>query len=114
MKKYKQLTLFQRDQIQALLQAGLNLTAIAENIGVSKSTISRELRRNTHPRGRTAKRLAKENERRVSHETIYKWMWKAKHSSHREHLPFGAFTNTCAIMAEDKKEPTLRTTVGPF
>lgn len=136
MKKYKQLTLVQRYQIQALLQVGQNRTAIAESVGVSKSTISRELKRNTPSRGRTAKqyvaehaqrktddrhlqkpkslqldrelklriaelirkkhwspeliakRLAKENERCVSHETIYRWIWKAKHSSHREHLPF--------------------------
>ena len=32
-----------------------------------------------------AKRLAKEGELCVSHETIYKWIWTAKHSHHRKH-----------------------------
>ena len=43
MKKYKQLTLAQRYQIEALLQAGI--TQIAIQLGVHKSTISRELKR---------------------------------------------------------------------
>lgn len=30
-------------------------------------------------------RLAKESENCVSHETIYKWIWTAKHSNHRDH-----------------------------
>jgi IS30 family transposase len=32
-----------------------------------------------------AKRLAKESEICVSHETIYKWIWTAMHSNHRDH-----------------------------
>ncbi len=32
-----------------------------------------------------AKRLSKESEVCVSHETIYKWIWTAKHSNHRKH-----------------------------
>jgi IS30 family transposase len=51
MKKYKQLTLEQRYQIYSLLKAGLNLVQIAANIGVDKSTISREVRRNVSQRG---------------------------------------------------------------
>jgi len=54
MKKYKQLTLGQRYQIQSLVQAGLNQFAIAEQLKVHKSSISRELKSNTHKRGRTA------------------------------------------------------------
>ena len=54
MKKYKQLTLGQRYQIQALLQAGLNRSAIARQLGVHRSTIGRELERNMPKRGRTA------------------------------------------------------------
>ena len=54
MKKYKQLTLGQRYQIQALLQAGLNRSAIAKQLGVHRSTIGRELERNTPKKGRTA------------------------------------------------------------
>ena len=46
MKKYKQLTSGQRYQIYGLKQAGLNQTRIAQKMGVDKSTISREFRRN--------------------------------------------------------------------
>ena len=51
MKKYKQLTSGQRYQIYGLKQAGLNQTRIAQNMGVDKSTISREFRRNKGQRG---------------------------------------------------------------
>lgn len=136
MKKYKQLTLGQRYQIQSLVQAGLNQSDIAEQLKVHRSTISRELKRNTPKRGRTAfqyigehaqsktdfrhvektkqvrltqdlkariaslmehekwspeliaKRLTKEGEYCVSHETIYKWIWEAKHSNHRNHKAY--------------------------
>jgi len=46
MNNYKQLSLENRHQIKALLDAGHNQTEIAETIGVHKSTISRELKRN--------------------------------------------------------------------
>ena len=48
MKKYKQLTHKERYQIYALIKEGLNYTQIARNIGYSKSTISREIRRNSN------------------------------------------------------------------
>jgi IS30 family transposase len=133
MKDYKQMTLLQRYQISALLETGISITEIAKIIGFHKSTISRELKRNTPIRGRTAgkyiaehahhktsvrhcsktksvsltedlkvriaglmehekwspeliaKRLSKESEHYVSHETIYKWIWVAKHSNHIKH-----------------------------
>jgi IS30 family transposase len=136
MKHYKQLTLGQRYQISALLKAGATQTSIASILGVDKSTISRELKRNTPSRGRTAgvyigghahnktlyrhrtkhkqvdlsealkrriagllayekwspeliaKRLSKESEHCVSHETIYKWIWIAKHSNHTKHREY--------------------------
>ena len=136
MKKYKQLTLGQRYQIQSLLDAGMNQSGIAKQLGVHRSTISRELARNVPVRGRTAKqyipvlandktrkrhgnkyksvqltqalkdriagllkyekwspeliskRLSKQGEACVSHETIYKWIWKAKHSNHRDHRAY--------------------------
>lgn len=47
MNKYKQLTHKERYQIYALLKEGLNRTQIAKNIGVNKSTISREIKRNS-------------------------------------------------------------------
>jgi IS30 family transposase len=51
MKTYKQLAQEQRYQISALLRMGHNQTDIANIIGVDKSTISRELRRNRGKRG---------------------------------------------------------------
>jgi transposase, IS30 family len=48
---YTQLTREQRYQISCLKKIGTNQTQIAETIGVHKSTISRELRRNQGQRG---------------------------------------------------------------
>ena len=47
MRKYKQLTHKERYQIYALIKEGFNYTQIANNIGVNKSTISREITRNS-------------------------------------------------------------------
>ena len=51
MKQYTQLTEPQRYQISVLMKAGHNQSGIAALIGVHKSTISRELRRNRGLRG---------------------------------------------------------------
>ena len=51
MKPYTQLTKVQRYQISALRKEGLSQQVIAENIGVHRSTICRELQRNTGERG---------------------------------------------------------------
>ncbi len=51
MNSYEQLAQIQRYQINALLKMGHNQTTIAKVIGVHKSTISRELRRNQGRRG---------------------------------------------------------------
>ncbi|MCK5740174.1 IS30 family transposase [bacterium] len=48
---YKQITYEQRHEIYALLKAGLNQTKIAKIVRVSKSTISREIKRNTGLKG---------------------------------------------------------------
>jgi len=53
-KNYNQLSLGQRYQIEALKKAGLKRKDIASQIGVSASTISRELRRNIAKRVQTA------------------------------------------------------------
>ena len=61
MSGYTQLTRGQRYQIQALMKAGHNQTEIATVVGVHKSTISREVRRNHGLRGyrpKQAHRLA--------------------------------------------------------
>lgn len=48
---YKQLSYEQRIEIYAYLKAGCNQTAIAQFIGVSKSSVSREIKRNTGLKG---------------------------------------------------------------
>ena len=48
---YSQLTYEQRYLIYEFLKIGYKQTEIAEVIGVNKSTISRELKRNTGKRG---------------------------------------------------------------
>lgn len=59
-KKYTQLTLAQRYKIEALIKAEKSQTEIAQTLGVHKSTISRELRRNTPQRGLGAKKYEAE------------------------------------------------------
>ena len=59
--RYKQLTQEQRYQIHALLKAKCGQTEIAMIVGCHKSTISREIRRNTGLQGyrpQQAQRLA--------------------------------------------------------
>lgn len=131
MKKYKQLSPEQRYTIECLLKKGYNQTEISEVIGVNKSTVCREFKRNINKRGRYAKiynsqRAQSKVEKRhklktkhkrleewhlvyirnklkedrwspeyicergrlefgdfVSHETIYNYIWKCKHSNKR-------------------------------
>jgi IS30 family transposase len=54
-KKYNQLSLEQRYKIEALVSAGKTQTEVAAFIGVHKSTICRELKRNTPQAGKNAK-----------------------------------------------------------
>jgi len=54
MTKYNQLTQKQRYEIECLCSSGFNQTQIANKLGCNKSTISRELSRNTGKRGRGA------------------------------------------------------------
>lgn len=132
-KKYFQLTLEQRYRIEALKTEGFTQTAIAVHLGFSKSTISREFKRNIPKRGSGAKiyvaekahiksvnrhrfkhkaicfdepmkkqvrrwlkieklspefisaQWVKNGQPGVSHETIYKWIWKCKFSNQRKH-----------------------------
>ena len=60
-KKYFQLTLEQRYQIECLKTAGLNQTEISKILLVNKSTVCRELKRNIPLRGRGAKVYVAEN-----------------------------------------------------
>ncbi|MBR8773906.1 hypothetical protein IX306_001023 [Porphyromonas levii] len=58
-----------------MLDKGLKQKEIAELIGVSPSTISRELKRNATKRGKYNHNYAQIS---LSHETIYKWIRKDK------------------------------------
>ena len=77
MRNYAQLTREQRYQIYALMKAGLSQTEIATILGVHKSTISREVRRNRGQRGYRPKqahriaeiRRAEATEPRISSDT---------------------------------------------
>jgi IS30 family transposase len=128
---YYQLTQEQRYKLELYLNTGQNQTSIARFLGVNKSTISRELKRNIPLRGRgsniySAQKAQDKTELRhhhkykqrlfsdeligqmhewmiqkryspelvaaqwekdgiagVSHETIYKFIWMAKHSNKR-------------------------------
>ncbi|GAB2667156.1 hypothetical protein GCM10027036_20920 [Flavihumibacter cheonanensis] len=53
-KKYTQLSLVQRYQIETLIKAAIRYNKIAEQLGVDPSTISRELKCNKAKSGRIA------------------------------------------------------------
>ena len=75
-KKYNQLTPEQRYQIEALKNAELKQSSIAKIIGVDKSTISRELKRNVPKRGSGAKIYCAE---KAQLKTDIRQATKAKH-----------------------------------
>lgn len=64
MKHYRQLTYELRCQIYALKQANYSQQAIASAVGVSQSTISRELKRNTGERGYRYKQAQRKSRER--------------------------------------------------
>jgi len=64
--KYHRLTQQERYQIYALLKEGLTLSAIAKNIGKDKSTISRELQRNTGQKGYRPKQANELSQMRIA------------------------------------------------
>lgn len=64
MATYTQLTQAQRCQIEVLKKSGLSQDAIGVLVGVSQSTISRELRRNTGLRGYRHKQAQEARDRR--------------------------------------------------
>lgn len=68
MRHYTQLTSEQRYQISGLKKAGMKQSQIADEVGVHKSTISRELRRNKGQRGWRPKQAQElRDERRQSY-----------------------------------------------
>ena len=73
MKTYNQLTYEQRCQISILIKIGTSQQVIADMVGVSQSTISRELKRNTGQRGYREKQAqTQSNIRRQSAEKAIK------------------------------------------
>ena len=74
---YTQLTQYQRYQIYALLKREHNQTEIAQTIGVHKSTISRELKRNRGQRGYRPKQAHRKtiNRRNWDHRRIAPQTW---------------------------------------
>ena len=83
MQKFKQLSLAQRYQIEALLKAGHSQSAIARLLNVHRSTVSRELTRNIACRGRTAGVYFAVNAQRKTNLRHHK---KAKHIKLTEEL----------------------------
>lgn len=87
MRGYTQLTQEQRYQIQALMKAGLNQSEIADIVGVHKSTISRELGRNTGLRGyrpKQAHNLALERRQGKARPRIDEPVWQQVEALLRE------------------------------
>lgn len=80
MRKYKRLTAEQRYGIQICLRFGLKQTEIAQLIGVNKSTISREIKRNATETGKYnshyAQRQANLREIKKHHTTIKARTWQ--------------------------------------
>jgi transposase, IS30 family len=76
---YRQLTQEQRYQIYALMKAGFNHTQIGSEIGVHKSTVSREVRRNYGQRGyrpKQAQQLAATRQEQRVRERIPAKTWQ--------------------------------------
>jgi transposase, IS30 family len=64
MSNYKQLTYEQRCQIEVLKKSGMTQQEMAEAVGTSQSTISRELKRNTGHRGYRHKQAQRQTDER--------------------------------------------------
>jgi IS30 family transposase len=78
MRAYYHLTEGQRNQVYALKKAGLKQYAIADQISVNKSTISREFKRNSGLRGyrsKQAHRLACSRQAQICRTRISDVMW---------------------------------------
>jgi transposase, IS30 family len=97
---YYQLTLAQRYKIEAYLESGKSQTEIAKLIGVNKSTISRELKRNTPQRGKGAKMYVAS---KAQCKTIKRHTQKHKQCSFSEPLKIEVKT----LMEDKKYSPEL-------
>ena len=104
-KEYNHLSLVQRYQIEALLKAGLTQKAIAGQIDVSPSTISRELKRNIPKRGRGANEYKADNAQR---KTICRHKNKPKQILFTDSMKEIAFYQ----LREDKWSPEIISKIG--
>lgn len=77
MRHYAQLTQEQRYQIQSFLKAGWTQTAIAQELEVHKSTISRELKRNRGLRGYRARQAQDKARSRQTERAGRPWIPRA-------------------------------------
>lgn len=93
MQKFNQLSLEQRYQIEVLNKEGFSQTAVACRVGVYKSTISRELKRNTG--GRSAGNYSA---RIVMNRAQERHKYKSKHRRFTE-----AMKEQSRIWLEDEK-----------
>ena len=89
MRAYHRLTEGQRNQVYALKKAGLKQHTIVDQIGVNKSTISREFKRNTGLRGyrpKQAHRLACSRRAQICRTRISDVIWTRIEKMIREEL----------------------------
>lgn len=99
-KNYKQLNSVQRYQIEALLLNETTQKQIAKTIGVSASTVSRELKRNIAKRGRGALEYHAKNAQRRTDQ---------RHSEKPKYVRFSSSMKTYVRkkLVEDKFSPKL-------
>ncbi|MDR2130680.1 MAG: helix-turn-helix domain-containing protein, partial [Odoribacteraceae bacterium] len=122
MKTKKQLTREQRYEIEVLLRAGKRQKEIAELVGKDKSVISRELKRNSHKRGYSArlaqeyaderkeryrlKRKFTENIRKKVIKELVEEQWSPEQivgKARRDGVPMVSQERICQFIREDKK-----------
>ena len=100
MKKYKHLTLEQRYQLEALLQAGISQISISKQLKVHRSTICRELKRGIALRGRTSGKYVATNAERKTRD-------RHKHKYKRVLLTAELKRSIHDKMCQDKWSPEL-------
>ena len=108
MRAYHRLTEGQRNQVYALNKAGLKQYAIADQIGVNKSTISREFKRNTGLRGyrpKQAHRLACSRQAQICRTRISDVMWTRIEKMIREELSPEQITGHLKDIGEPSVSP---------
>jgi IS30 family transposase len=108
MRAYHRLTEGERNQVYALKKAGLPQRAIADQIGVNKSTISREFKRNTGLRGyrpKQAHRLACSRQSQIRRPRISDTTWAGIEGMIREELSPEQITGHLKDIGEPSVSP---------